>query len=54
MCIALVWRYFSGKYAGSGGKGEECLGIEPMVVCVRIDDSDGRGVRNDALYGFGV
>ena len=54
MCIALVWRYLSGRYAGSGGNGEDVLGIEPIVVCVRIDDSEGRGLRNDDLGACGA
>lgn len=53
MYIALFCRYFAGKYAGSGGRGDEG-GIERIVVCVRIVESEGRGTRSEVIVGFGV
>lgn len=53
MYMALFCRYFAGKYAGSGGRGEEG-GIDRIVVCVRIVESEGRGARNEVIVGFGA
>ena len=46
-CIALPLRCRSGKYADSGGNGDDGGGNEFIVACERIEDKDGLGVRND-------
>ena len=51
--MALPVRYFSGKYAGKGGSGDED-GKRIVVACDRMDDNDGRGARNEAVDDFGV
>jgi len=51
--MALGLRYLFGKYAGIGGIGE-LGGIELMVVCVRIEDREGRGVRNEGFMCLGA
>lgn len=47
--IALPLRYFSEQYAGSGGRGEDGGCAEIASVYDRIEDSDGRGARNEGV-----